>query len=230
MEDAFRTMVHEPGEVPAPGSRPTGPVTGLVTGSVVVGPQGAGTAVMAVGSPAPGTGTLTASRGAAAQAAPAAASAGTGIRVSPEQYRTASSPMSAAAERVSELYLSLDEFLTSMNATSPWGKDHAGEQFAEGEKGYLAYSAATLKGLKNLPAALHRIAEGLKTMAQNYESVESGTVADLNGRGQELRVVESLPTPVITLPPAGATAGPPSPAPLTATNREIGRGRIGGGR
>ncbi|GAA2279439.1 hypothetical protein GCM10010430_76770 [Kitasatospora cystarginea] len=229
MEDPFSTKVHGPGEAPTPSSQSTGPATG----SMAVGPQGAGMATMAVGSPAPGMGTLTVSRGAAAhaaQAAPTAASAGTGIKISPEQYRTASSPMSAAADRVSQLYLGLDGFLTSMNATSPWGKDHAGEQFAEGEKGYLAYSAATLKGLKNLPAALHRVAEGLKTMAQNYESAESDTVADLNGRGRDLQVVESLPTPVITLPPAGATAGPPSPVVLSATNREIGRGRIGGGR
>ncbi|MFJ1706886.1 WXG100 family type VII secretion target [Kitasatospora sp. NPDC088346] len=165
-----------------------------------------------------GTATLTAGTAApAASAAPAAAAkanAGTGFEVTPEQYRTAVSPMLAATDRVSAAYLALDGYLTSMNATDPWGNDHAGHQFAEGEKGYLAYSAGTLKGLKGLPAALHRIADGLKLMAQNYETTEQRVVGGLDGSKQELDAYRPMnPLPAAALPQAPAPVAPTLPAP-----------------
>ncbi|MCX5213455.1 hypothetical protein OG689_30020 [Kitasatospora sp. NBC_00240] len=240
MEDLFRTKVHEPG-----GARPPVPVpaSGLETATPAArpsdaGPSGAGTATMLVeravvpAPAAPAAGADTAA--AAASTGPAAAkSAGTGFTVAPEQYRAAASPVLAASDRLSRLYLGLDEYLTSMNATEPWGGDHAGEQFAQGEKGYLAYSAATLKGLKTLAPALHRIAEGLKAMAQNYENAESGVVARLRGRGQDLVAAAPLPTApnvsaVSTVSAGAAVPGPPVPAVPGAVIRDIGRGRTGG--
>ncbi|MFD0274502.1 hypothetical protein ACFVHB_11440 [Kitasatospora sp. NPDC127111] len=147
---------------------------------------------------------------AAAAAAPAKA-AGTGFEAHPAQYRAAVSPMLAASDRVSAAYLDLDSFLTSMNATHPWGNDHAGHQFAEGEKGYLAYSAGTLKGLKGLPAALRRVAEGMKRMAENYENTERGVVNTLKGRQEDL----GTHGPADPLPAAAAL--PQAPAPVAAT-------------
>ncbi|MFB7613849.1 WXG100 family type VII secretion target [Kitasatospora sp. NPDC056181] len=145
-----------------------------------------------------------------ADAAPAKA-AGTGFDVHPEQYRAAVSPMLAASDRVSAAYLDLDSFLTSMNATHPWGNDHAGHQFAEGEKGYLAYSSGTLKGLKGLPAALRRVAEGLKRMAENYENTERRVTASLTGRNEN-------PGPSGPVDPLASAAAPPqAPAPVTPT-------------
>lgn len=125
--------------------------------------------------------------------------------------------MLAATDRVSAAYLALDSYLTSMNATHPWGNDHAGHQFAEGEKGYLAYSAGTLKGLKGLPAALHRIADGLKLMAQNYETAEQRVVGSLNGRMQELDTYRPMnPLTAAALPQAPVSVAPTLPAPTSA--------------
>ncbi|WP_405366015.1 hypothetical protein [Kitasatospora sp. NBC_00039] len=218
MEDQFRTKVYAPGQLGAP-VQPRGPETA----TEVTGLPGSGTATEVVGGPAMGTATLaagsadSAASGAAggAAAATAKADAGTGFEVTPEQYRAAVSPMLAALDRVSAAYLALDSFLTSMNATSPWGNDHAGHEFAEGEKGYLAYSSGTLKGLKGLPAALRRVAHGLKVMAENYETTERQVVNALDGRKQVLdtyRPVDALPA-AAALPQAPVPVAPTLPAP-----------------
>ncbi|WP_395296557.1 WXG100 family type VII secretion target [Kitasatospora hibisci] len=195
MEDQFGTKVHGPGESGAP---EPAPVMGLVTAARAAGAPGAGPA-------------------AAAAAAPAvpAKNAGTGFEAHPAQYRAAVSPMLVASDRVSTAYLALDSFLTSMNATNPWGNDHAGHQFAEGEKGYLAYSAGTLKGLKGLPAALRRVAEGLQRMADNYENTERRVVDAFKGRTEGPGTYgPANPIPASAdLPQAPAPVAPTLPGP-----------------
>ncbi|GAA2832724.1 hypothetical protein GCM10010505_65520 [Kitasatospora aburaviensis] len=144
-----------------------------------------------------------------------AKNAGTGFEAHPAQYRAAVSPMLVASDRVSTAYLALDSFLTSMNATNPWGNDHAGHQFAEGEKGYLAYSAGTLKGLKGLPAALRRVAEGLQRMADNYENTERRVVDAFKGRTEGPGTYgPANPIPASAdLPQAPAPVAPTLPGP-----------------
>ncbi|MEU6236828.1 hypothetical protein [Kitasatospora sp. NPDC047058] len=199
MEDRFGTKVHGPGEAGEPA-----PAMGLVTEMKAAAPPAPTPAASAPPPGEPGLATATAAvavpaKGAAAPAAPAK-DAGTGFEAHPAQYRAAVSPMLSASDRVSSAYLALDSVLTSMNATNPWGNDHAGHQFAEGEKGYLAYSAGTLKGLKGLPAALRRVAEGLQRMADNYEHTERNLVNTFKGRDGD----------------AGPAAGPADPLPAAA--------------
>ncbi|MFI6446959.1 WXG100 family type VII secretion target [Kitasatospora sp. NPDC050543] len=229
MEDQFRTKVHEFGRTGTP-VQPRGldtatavvgggPGPGMATLTEVAGPPGPGMATAVVGGTARGAATpaaqAAAQAAAAAEAASAKANAGTGFEVTPEQYRAAVSPMLAASDRVSTAYLALDSFLTSMNATHPWGNDHAGHQFAEGGKGYLAYSAGTLKGLKGLPAALRRVADGLKLMAENYETTERRVVGTLKGRKEELDTYRPMnPLPAAdALPQAPVPVAPTLPAP-----------------
>ncbi|MGK4578998.1 hypothetical protein [Kitasatospora sp. HPMI-4] len=114
--------------------------------------------------------------------------AGQGFSVNPEQYRAAVSPMLAAAEQVAALAASLSAYLPGLEAQEPWGKDESGKQFAEGEKGYLKYSADTLKGLKRLPDGLKHIADGLKAMAEGYQGADESITSDFNeqdGQGQQ---------------------------------------------
>ncbi len=112
--------------------------------------------------------------------------AGQGFQVSPEQYQAAVSPMLAASEQVMALFTTLNSYLPSMESQQPWGKDESGKKFAEGEKGYLKYSADTLKTLKGLPDGLKYIADGLKAMAQGYEGADSGVTSDLTGQDNQL--------------------------------------------
>ncbi|GLW53607.1 hypothetical protein [Kitasatospora phosalacinea] len=107
--------------------------------------------------------------------------AGTGFQVDPEQYRAAVSPMLAAYEQVASLSRSLSAFMSSMEAQNPWGNDESGKKFAEGEKGYLQYSHATMTVLKGLPDELKYIADGLKAMAAGYESADEDVTAELDG-------------------------------------------------
>ncbi|GAA2155619.1 hypothetical protein GCM10009760_55710 [Kitasatospora kazusensis] len=115
--------------------------------------------------------------------------AGQGFQVSPEQYQAAVSPMLAASEQVMTLFTALNSYLPSMESQAPWGKDESGKKFAEGEKGYLKYSADTLKALKGLPDRLKYIADGLKVMAQGYEGADSGVTSDLTGQDGQLSAV-----------------------------------------
>ncbi|WP_280719459.1 hypothetical protein [Kitasatospora sp. MAP5-34] len=115
-----------------------------------------------------------------------AGGAGQGFQVNPGQYSAAVSPMMAASEQVSALYTSLSSFLPGLESQAPWGKDESGKQFAEGDKGYLKYSADTLKTLKGLPDGLKYIADGLKAMADGYESADSSASADLTGQDGQL--------------------------------------------
>ncbi|MFJ3787288.1 hypothetical protein [Kitasatospora sp. NPDC090091] len=205
MEDQFGTKVHGSGEAGEPA-----PAMGLVTVTRAAASPGSGPAAEA----------------AAAPAAPAK-DAGTGFEAHPAQYRAAVSPMLVASDRVSAAYLALDSFLTSMNATHPWGNDHAGHQFAEGEKGYLAYSAGTLKGLKGLPAALRRVAEGMQRMADNYEGTEQKLVNALKGRGE---TPGAAAYPADPLPAAAALPQAPGPVAPTLPAPHVGPMAHTGGR
>ncbi|WP_431682996.1 hypothetical protein [Kitasatospora sp. KL5] len=73
-----------------------------------------------------------------------------------------------------------------MNARVPWGNDESGEKFANGEKGYLTYSGKVLEGIGNLPAALKYIADGLKVMAESYDTTEEGLSTGLTSMEAEL--------------------------------------------
>ncbi|GAA2143573.1 hypothetical protein GCM10009760_30140 [Kitasatospora kazusensis] len=123
--------------------------------------------------------------------------AGQGFQVRPEQYGAAVSPMLAASEAIAALYTSLNSYLPSMESQAPWGKDESGKQFAEGDKGYLKYSADTLKALKGMPDGLKYIADGLKSMAQGYEGADGSTASDLAGQEGQL---QSSPPPAYTPP------------------------------
>ncbi|WP_344462028.1 hypothetical protein [Kitasatospora kazusensis] len=134
----------------------------------------------------PRIGTLLQSTTPAQSTAPGSGSgggAGQGFQVSPGQYGAAVSPMLAASEAVAALYASLNSYLPSMESQAPWGKDESGKQFSEGDKGYLKYSADTLKALKGMPDGLKYIADGLKAMADGYEGADSSVGSDLNSQG-----------------------------------------------
>ncbi|GAA2153648.1 hypothetical protein GCM10009760_51540 [Kitasatospora kazusensis] len=113
--------------------------------------------------------------------------AGQGFQVSPEQYSAAVSPMLAASEQIASLYAGLNSYLPSMESQAPWGKDESGKQFSEGDKGYLKYSADTLKALKGMPDGLKYIADGLKAMAQGYEGADGSTASGLTDQDNQLQ-------------------------------------------
>ncbi|MFJ1709330.1 WXG100 family type VII secretion target [Kitasatospora sp. NPDC088346] len=143
-------------------------------------------------------------------------SAGTGFRVDPAQYQAAVSPVLAAADQLSQLVTGLTAFLDHTQSTAPWGHDESGKKFAEGEKGYLKYSTETLKGLKGMPDAVRYIAEGLKAMAQNYQSAEDGTtdVFRSDGGGE-----------VAAAPQVGTYTGAVNPTMPTGALGNIAQGR-----
>ncbi|MGW6914514.1 hypothetical protein ACWGB8_11930 [Kitasatospora sp. NPDC054939] len=201
--------------------------SGLATATVVAATRGGvpPTAPAAAPSPAP------------APAPVRPGEVGTGFEVVPDQYWAAAAPLLAAAQRANDAYLALDGHLTSLNARTPWGNDESGHQFADGEKGYLAYSAGTLKGLKGLPGALRRIGERLKVMADRYEQTEAAVVVALTGHGRQLAAVPAPGRPVATGLPTGAPAVPAPaapdlsvPIPPAATVADIGGGRAAHGR
>ncbi|WP_055586961.1 WXG100 family type VII secretion target, partial [Peterkaempfera griseoplana] len=111
-------------------------------------------------------------------------SAGSGFQVVPEQYTAAVNPLHSMADQLSEMYTSLNSFLSQFD--KPWGDDHAGKQFAEGDKGYIKYSTDILTVLKNLPKELRDTADGIKFMADNYEATEQAVVSGLTGQDQDL--------------------------------------------
>ncbi|MFJ6213501.1 WXG100 family type VII secretion target [Streptomyces sp. NPDC092296] len=112
-------------------------------------------------------------------------SAGSGFRVTADQYAAAAGPLLAVADQLSELYSSLNGFLSGLQ--TPWGDDHAGHQFADGDQGYIKYSADTLTGLQTLPEGLRNVAEGMKAMAQNYSSVEEAIASGMTDQDAELQ-------------------------------------------
>lgn len=132
-------------------------------------------------------------------------SASQGFKVDPEQYRAAVGPVLAASDQIQQLYTNLSAFLSGMEATAPWGNDESGKHFAEGDKGYVKYSAETLKGLKGLPGAVQYVAEGLKTMADGYESADGNVTSDLDRQDGQLGA-----TPPPTWSPAVHTPISPS--------------------
>ncbi|MER8186423.1 hypothetical protein [Kitasatospora sp. NPDC094015] len=106
---------------------------------------------------------------------------GQGFRVNPDQYRAAVPPMLAVSDRIAALHSALSSYLPGMEGNSPWGDDESGKQFAEGEKGYLHYSAQTLKALKGMPDGIRYIADGLKAMADGYDGSEGSATSDFSG-------------------------------------------------
>ncbi|WP_377273848.1 hypothetical protein [Peterkaempfera sp. SMS 1(5)a] len=120
----------------------------------------------------------------AASTATGDGSAGSGFQVVPEQYTAAVSPLQSMADQLSEMYTSLNSFLSQFD--KPWGDDHAGQQFAEGDTGYIKYSTDVLTVLKNLPDELRNTADGIKFMAENYEGTEQAVVSGLTGQDQDL--------------------------------------------
>ncbi|MGE7433068.1 hypothetical protein [Kitasatospora sp. NPDC001175] len=147
------------------------------------------------------------------------ASAGSGFRVDPAQYQAAVSPLLAAADQISQLVTSLTGFLSSMEANKPWGNDESGKQFAEGDKGYLKYTADTQKSLKGLPDGLHFVADGLKAMAQGYQNAEDSAISDLNRDDDQLQAGPAIPqSPNIP-------GSPTLPIPPRATLGDIARGK-----
>ncbi|MFD9124096.1 hypothetical protein [Kitasatospora sp. NPDC059571] len=146
-------------------------------------------------------------------------SAGSGFQVDPEQYRAAVSPVLAAADQLSQLVTGLTAFLEHTQSTAPWGNDESGKKFAEGEKGYLKYSADTLKGLKSMPDEVKYIADGLKAMAENYRAAEEGNTSAFQGGdgsdGVSVPQTGSYSAPVDVLPPSAALRNIAQSAPST---------------
>ncbi|MCD0484208.1 hypothetical protein LO771_17860 [Streptacidiphilus sp. ASG 303] len=114
--------------------------------------------------------------------------AGSGFKVAADQYAAAAGPLQAVADRISELYTSLNGYLSGLDA--PWGDDHAGHQFADGEKGYVKFAADTLEGLKSLPEGLRNTAEGLKAMAENYTATEEGIASGMDAQDEDLQATQ----------------------------------------
>ncbi|MFK0190929.1 hypothetical protein [Kitasatospora sp. NPDC090308] len=200
------------------GTTPAYRVGGLATAGVPA--EGAGTvdAVLKQGAGVPAGAALTPRRQTAAPAAPAARAGGTGnagagFRVDPGQYLAAVSPLLAASEQVAALSSALGGYLPSLEAQDPWGKDDSGKKFAEGEKGYLKYSHDTLAVLKELSGDLRNIADGLKSMGENYQDADAAITSGFGGRDQG-----GAP-----LPPPPSAPGNPVHVPMTPHLTQSGR-------
>ncbi|WP_282203173.1 WXG100 family type VII secretion target [Kitasatospora fiedleri] len=168
------------------GTTPAYRVGGLATAGVPA--EGAGTvdAVLKQGAGVPAGAVLTPRQQTAVPAARAGGTgnAGAGFRVDPGQYLAAVSPLLAASEQVAALSSALGGYLPSLEAQDPWGKDDSGKKFAEGEKGYLKYSHDTLAVLKELSGDLRNIADGLKSMGENYQDADAAITSGFGGQDQ----------------------------------------------
>ncbi|GAB2730668.1 hypothetical protein [Kitasatospora kifunensis] len=131
-------------------------------------------------------------------------SSGAGFAVDPSRYRAAVSPLLAAVEQLTELSTGMTAFLSTMEGQAPWGNDESGKKFAEGDKGYLTYSADTLKTLNGMPDGLKYVADGLKAMADGYEGADGSVQGELNNA--EAPAQQSAP-----LQPMETAAGQVSP-------------------
>ncbi|WP_327070427.1 hypothetical protein [Kitasatospora sp. NBC_01302] len=133
--------------------------------------------------------------------------AGSGFAVDPSRYRAAVSPLLAAVEQLTELSTGMTAFLSTMEGQAPWGNDESGKKFAEGDKGYLKYSADTMKTLNGMPDGLKYVADGLKAMADGYEGADGSVQGDLNNadtpaqQSAPLQPMETTVSPILPREP-----------------------------
>ncbi|MCX4751313.1 hypothetical protein OG455_38430 [Kitasatospora sp. NBC_01287] len=106
--------------------------------------------------------------------------AGAGFAVDPARYRAAVSPLLAAVDQLTELSTGMTAFLATMEDQAPWGNDDSGKKFANGDKGYLQYSADTMKTLNGMPDGLRYVADGIKAMADGYEGADGSVQGDMS--------------------------------------------------
>ncbi|MGY2063657.1 WXG100 family type VII secretion target [Nocardia gipuzkoensis] len=92
------------------------------------------------------------------------------VQLDPEGLRRAATQFDGVADDARRL---LDTLKTACTGRGePWGDDHNGEKFADGEKGYKKNRDNTFESLSTLVDVLHKNADNLRDSAKTFEQNE----------------------------------------------------------
>lgn len=92
------------------------------------------------------------------------------VELEPEGLRRAANGFDDVADRTKKL---LDTLKSSSDSKGePWGDDHAGEKFADGEKGYKKNRDNTFSSVSTLVDVLRQNAKNLRDSATMFEENE----------------------------------------------------------
>ena len=99
-----------------------------------------------------------------------------GFDINPEAFGAAASTFEAQADTLNASVQLLVSQLATAGAC--WGADAEGAQFGAG---YLPQATQMRSDLGDLVTGMERIAAALKAVAGNYQAVDEGTTAAMNG-------------------------------------------------
>lgn len=102
------------------------------------------------------------------------------VTVDPEALRAAASRATDLQGRVAEIVDTLTSTLQSHGA--PWGDDHYGREFAEGDNGYLAVHKNLISGGQTMVTSLSDLATGQNDAADSLQGTDRASAQGLNGR------------------------------------------------
>ena len=96
------------------------------------------------------------------------------VEVDPEQLRRAAQLAEDLGNQIGEAAQRLDTALDGVEsgANQPWGDDHMGKKFSEGEKGYRASRKNLQDGLDGIAQIFCDIADGQRDAADVMHGVD----------------------------------------------------------
>ncbi|MFI7004418.1 WXG100 family type VII secretion target [Nocardia sp. NPDC050175] len=96
------------------------------------------------------------------------------VEIKPEGLRRAATEFDDVADRAQKV---LDRLKgASESKGEPWGHDHAGEKFADGEKGYKKNRDGTFSSLSSLVGVFKDNAKNLRDSAKTFEENEQAAL------------------------------------------------------
>ncbi|MFC9436032.1 WXG100 family type VII secretion target [Nocardia sp. NPDC057030] len=96
------------------------------------------------------------------------------VEIKPEGLRRAATEFDDVADRAKQV---LDRLKTASESKGePWGHDHAGEKFADGEKGYKKNRDGTFSSLSSLVGVFQDNAKNLRDSAKTFEENEQAAL------------------------------------------------------
>ncbi|KAA8884323.1 hypothetical protein F3087_34470 [Nocardia colli] len=96
------------------------------------------------------------------------------VEIKPEGLRRAATEFDDVADRAKKV---LDRLKSASESKGePWGHDHAGEKFADGEKGYKKNRDGTFSSLSSLVGVFQDNAKNLRDSAKTFEENEQAAL------------------------------------------------------
>ncbi|WP_433663166.1 type VII secretion target [Nocardia sp. CA-128927] len=96
------------------------------------------------------------------------------VEIKPEGLRRAATEFDDVADRAKKVLDALKG--SSESKGEPWGDDHAGEKFADGEKGYKKNRDGTFSSLSSLVGVFQDNAKNLRDSAKTFEENEQAAL------------------------------------------------------